>query len=77
VDEFWSLEQLLRLAGWNQVMKPQRTDLPLVIFRGWDELHLIDGNNRVNLWRHNGNKGPHRALVLEPKESRVAPFRRQ
>jgi hypothetical protein len=57
-EERWSLEELLKLAGWNQVMKPQRTDIPLVIFRGWGQECLIDGNNRLNLWRH---RAKHRA----------------
>src|SRR5947209_2064984 len=54
VEEFWSLERLLKFQPWHNRTDPRKQDVPLVIFRGWRVQALIDGQTRVNHWQLHG-----------------------
>lgn len=66
LEEQWQLEQIALFVPWHTQANPNRVDVPLIVFRGWDRKCLIDGFNRRNLWLANRNEGPHRVLVIEP-----------
>jgi hypothetical protein len=74
-EELWSIEQFKVFPRWHTLQKPARTDIPLVVFRGWKRLLLIDGQSRINLWTDTRNDGPHRVLVVEPKSDVADPFK--
>jgi len=74
-EEFWPTAQLKAFPPWHTNIKPAQTDVPLVVFRGWGKVCLIDGQTRVNLWNSTGNNGPHRILVVEPKSDVPDPFK--
>ncbi len=74
IEEFWSTAQFKVFDPWHTRKNPVRTDIPVVVFRGWDKLLLIDGQNRVNLWNAMGNHEPHRVLVVEPQPKIIDPF---
>jgi len=48
---------------------PQRDGGSLVILRYCGRNVVIDGNNRVNLWRAQKKPGPFHAIVIEPNEN--------
>jgi hypothetical protein len=75
VEELWSTGQLKVFPPWHTINKPAQTDVPLVVFRGWSKLYLIDGQKRVNLWISTENSEPHRVLVVEPKANVSNPFK--
>jgi len=74
LEEFWSYEQLKVLPRWHKKENPSRTDVPLIVFRGWGGVFLIDGQSRVNRWSATCDKGPHRVLVIEPQSHVTNPF---
>jgi hypothetical protein len=74
LEEFWPTAQLKDFPSWHTRIKPARTDAPLIVFRGWGRLCLIDGQTRVNSWIDTGNNGPHRVLVIEPRDNITDPF---
>jgi len=74
LEELWSLEQLKVFPQWHRNENPARTDVPLIVFRGWDRVFLIDGQSRVNRWSARCDKGPHRVLVIEPQSHVTNPF---
>lgn len=63
------LRQLVRIRGDapNEGDAPKREDAPLILFQG-DNLYILDGQNRVNKWIKDQNKGPHRAIIVEVYE---------
>lgn len=75
-EEHWSIEELAKLGKWHDRKSPVQISLqaPVVIFRGWGEQWLIDGQNRVNLWCSEGKPGTHRALVAKLRNERPDPF---
>ena len=76
VEEFWATAELFKkFPPWHKRKNPARTDMPIVVFRGWERLLLIDGHSRINLWTATGNDGPHRMLVVEPKSDVIDPFK--
>jgi hypothetical protein len=74
LEERWPLEKLLEFPSWHDRAKPTVGDAPLILFRGWGQLRLIDGFNRINHWRHTSNAGPHRVLAVEPLMDVRDPF---
>jgi len=74
LEESWSNAQLKTFPPWHTRKNPVRTDVPLIVFRGWGKLCLIDGQKRVNLWIATENDGPHRVLVVEPHSNVTDPF---
>lgn len=74
VDEHWTLDQLSSTRQWHLRDKPKYQQWPLVIFRGWNRLELVDGQTRVNRWRADGNEGPHRVLFVQPQKDLPDPF---
>ncbi len=66
-DEEWHLDRLIPIAKWHTRTLTASEGRPLVIFRGWGMTHLIDGNNRVNIWKSRGDLGPHRSLIVTPR----------
>lgn len=73
-DELWTLEELLQFSQWHERAQPARTNVPVVVFRGWGQRCLIDGQTRINRWRKLGDTGPHRVLVVEPVREVMDPF---
>jgi hypothetical protein len=69
VEQHWTLGQLLIFPLWHHKARPVRTDVPVVIFRGWGHCCLIDGQSRVNRWRETIDEGPHRVLLASPRSS--------
>ena len=39
---------------------------PIVIIEDGDNRVVIDGNNRVNVWRESGQPGPFEAIIVRP-----------
>ena len=74
LEEFWSNEQLKVFPRWHEKENPSRIDVPLIVFRGWDGVFLIDGQSRVNRWCATRDMGPHRVLVIEPQSHVTNPF---
>lgn len=72
--ESWPLEELLKFPKWHPRDKPRRVDVALVVFRGWGQECLIDGQTRVNFWQAQGAAGPHRVLVMKPRRDVADPF---
>ena len=74
IEEHWSLGELLAIPPRHPRSRPQFTDPPLIIFRGWGRTELIDGQSRVNRWTAESEGGPHRVLVVQPREELPDPF---
>ena len=74
LEELWSTAQLKGFPLWHKKIRPAKTDVPLVVFRGWGKLCLIDGQTRVNLWSAVGNNESHRVLIVEPQSTIIDPF---
>jgi hypothetical protein len=73
--ENWTNDDLRRLRPWHDRKKPVTPPhRPIVVFRGWGQELLIDGQNRVNLWLADGVPGPHRVLVVAPRKEHPNPF---
>src|SRR5947209_2839804 len=45
LDERWQLRQITFFVPWHDQANPNRLDVPLIVFRGWDRKCLIDGFN--------------------------------
>lgn len=73
VEEQWPLERLARFQ-FHDRDQPTKDDVALVVFRGWGQECLIDGQTRVNLWRKRTDAGPHRVLVVQPNFTVTTPF---
>ena len=76
IEESWSNAQLSAFTQWHQIKVPARSDVPLIVFRGWGKLCLIDGQKRINMWTSTRNDGPHRILIVEPKSDVRDPFKK-
>ena len=74
LEERWSLGQLLAIPPRHARSRPQFSEPPLIIFRGWGRTELIDGQARVNRWTAESHGGPHRVLVVQPREELEEPF---
>jgi len=76
--QFWQLLGARRIAHaqrpWQfgrlpYALSPLRDGGPLVLLEVGGRRVVIDGNNRINLWRAERAPGPFEALVIVPNEN--------
>ncbi len=65
LEESWSLDRLMEFSQFHERSEPVAAGSPLIVYRHGVSCYLIDGQNRVNRWRQNMVRGPHRVLVVE------------
>lgn len=68
-EEMMTAEMLDHLIVYHSRTAPLRDGGLLVILRYGGHNVVIDGNNRVNLWRAQKKPGPFHAIVIEPNEN--------
>jgi len=61
-----SADALSNLKLYHNRANPNRLDDTVVLLRYEGKMVVIDGNNRVNMWRNSHAAGPFRAIVIEP-----------
>ena len=66
-EEYLSPGELRRLESFHERASPLRDVEPIVVLVYEGRHIVIDGNNRVNKWRHEKASRPRRAIVIEPK----------
>jgi hypothetical protein len=56
------------LQVYHQRANPYPTNEPVVVLVFRDRKVVIEGNNRVNMWRSESGSGPYPAIVVTPTE---------
>jgi hypothetical protein len=70
-EENWSIDQLWSLLHPSQIVpdEPKRPSGAIALLRWNHRDILIDGRRRINHWKRNSAKGPHRVLVVQGDET--------
>ena len=66
VEETLNSEDLNDLRVFHDRCEPKGDLAPVVIIEDGSNRVVIDGNNRVNLWRETGVPGPFEAIIVSP-----------
>lgn len=64
-ERAFKLKELQKIRGpHHSRANPIDEKAPLILFSHRRKLYVIDGQNRINKWEAEGNKGPFQALVV-------------
>lgn len=64
--EYWSLSTLktIRVRIPHKRASPRIESHPIILVQYKSEFYLIDGANKINKWKVEKNKGPHKVAII-------------
>ena len=67
-EESWGLDRLELLSRKHDRSEPKYEHGPVIVFEHRDDHLLVDGNNRVNLWRNTRAQGLRQVILIRRAE---------